>query len=30
MAAGKKVVTEGAAILLSRETNPSSDSGDKD
>lgn len=30
LAAGKKVVTEGAGILLSRETNPSSDSGDKD
>jgi multidrug efflux pump subunit AcrA (membrane-fusion protein) len=27
---GKKVVTEGAGILLSRETNPSTDSGDKD
>jgi hypothetical protein len=30
MAAGKKVVTQGAGLLLSRETNPSSDSGDKD
>jgi len=30
LAAGKKVVTEGAGLLLSRETNPSSDSGDKD
>ena len=30
LAAGKKVVTQGAGILLSRETNPSSDSGDKD
>lgn len=28
LAAGKKVVTEGAGILLSRETNPSSASGD--
>lgn len=30
LAAGKKVVTQGAGLLLSRETNPSSDSGDKD
>ncbi|HEY2835819.1 MAG TPA: hypothetical protein VGI89_04555 [Rhizomicrobium sp.] len=30
LAAGKKVVTEGAGLLLSRETNPSSASGDKD
>ncbi|HKD46268.1 MAG TPA: hypothetical protein VKB67_01125 [Rhizomicrobium sp.] len=30
LAAGKKVVTQGAGILLSREANPSSDSGDKD
>ena len=30
LAAGKKVVTQGAGILLSRESNPSGDSGDKD
>ena len=30
LAAGKKVVTQGAGLLFSRESNPSSDSGDKD
>lgn len=30
LAAGKKVVTEGAGILFSRETNPSGGSGDED